>query len=101
MVFALDFAEDFFVGSYDLYFLPPPSETPTCVLQALTSMHPDDWEDYCRKVLRTEPRTDAATYKLALDHVRRVNSCFCVTSPVEVSAGDGWVLLVYDPANFI
>lgn len=97
-MFDLDFAEEFFFGEgYDYCTLPEPSETPTTVLQALVSMHPDDWAAYCRDVVGVEPDTEAAL-PMAMRHVRSVNACTSPASPVAVQAGGGYVLLVY-PSN--
>jgi len=94
-MFDLDFSEEFFMGEgYDYCALPEPSETPTSVLQAFVSMHPDDWVTYCRDVVDVMPGTEAAL-PTAMRHVRKVNSCTTLTPPVEVCAGGGYVLLVY------
>jgi hypothetical protein len=99
MMFDLGFSEEFFMGEgYDYCVLPPKTELPTSVLQALVSMHPKDWAVYCRTVLDVEPDAEAAL-PMAMRQVRRVNSCTSLTPPVEVLIGEGWALLVYDKAE--
>lgn len=97
-MFDLDFTETFFFGKgYDYYTLPEPSETPTCVLQALVSMHPDDWAAYCLMVLEVHGDAEC-TLSDAMGKVREVCTCTSPRSPVEVwldPEGD-WRVLVYD-----
>lgn len=95
-MFDLEFGDDFFFGKgYDYCTLPAASETPTSLLQALVSMHPDDWDAYCREVVKVGPETEAAL-PMAIRHIRRINSCTSLSHPVEVHIGQGWTILVYN-----
>lgn len=92
---ALDFDETFVMGDgHDFHNLPPKTELPTSVLQALVSLHPEDWSAYCRKVLDVEPDSGAA-FRMAIAHVRKVNYCEGVPPLVLVHIGDGWSVYVY------
>ena len=99
MSFSLSFTEEFYTGEGYSYDEPPPeSETPTSVLQALVSMHPDDCAEYCRSVVKVEP-DDSTAYRAAIKYIREtVDTCTDIRSPVEVWLDpDGfWTVLVYD-----
>lgn len=81
MAFDLSFSEEFFTGTVDY---PERSETPTSVLQALVSMEPAEWAEYCREHLNgVDPDAECAA-RAALKRVREVNTCTDLRSPVEV-----------------
>ena len=92
MPFELSFAEDFFCseGYDDLCDHPPKSDRPTSIMQALVSMSPQRWMEMVREVFGAE-RADEVSYREVMNHIKVVNTCSDLRSPVEVWIdGEGW-----------
>lgn len=85
MSYGLSFSPEFYYGEgYDYCNLPPQTDQPKSLLQALVSMPTNEWERYCDEVLRTDPDTDMALVEAMTMARETVNTCSNLTTPVEV-----------------